>query len=239
MDRGNGNDKYDKEKIDRWNKIHIGIGSREEVRKQYDGWLELNNRIQKIVQGCKTPIIDLGCGSGNNTLHLTENGKQVIACDFSPIALEKIRTNIPEATTREFNMEQGLPFSKDSTELVVADLSLHYFSNEKTSFILDEIRRMLAPGGHLVFRVNSVNDKNFGAGQGIEIEPNFYEVRETTKRFFDEPSLRHFLPEDKWDFIHLKEEEMPEENIRTLWQDGKTVGSAKRKTLWTCAVRKK
>ena len=54
---------------DRWNEIH---SSYERDKIKYDDWLEL---FQRAIENCKTPIIDLGCGSGNDTLYLIEKGK--------------------------------------------------------------------------------------------------------------------------------------------------------------------
>lgn len=134
-------------------------------------WLEMfNEEIDK----CKTPIIDLGCGSGNDSLYLINRGKTVIACDYSKNAIEKIKKNIPEIKrTENFDMREGLPFEDDYTDLIIADLSLHYFSEKVTFDILGEIRRVLKPEGLLLFRVNSTKDTNYVPSERIEVEYNF------------------------------------------------------------------
>ena len=236
-------DRYDRtiseeEKINRWNTIHSKIGNRENVRSQYDGWLEKHEPIQQVIHSCKTPIIEFGCGSGQNTLHLAEYGKKVVACDFSDIAIEKIKKNIPESATLKFNMKDGFPFSNNLTEVEIADLCFHYFDSYDTSFIIGEAHRILKPGGHLIIRVNSTRDTNFGSGQGKKLEENFYETRGTTKRFFDKNSLKHFFPETDWESIIMQEELMGEENIRTLWNEAKK-SDDKKKILWTCLFKKR
>ncbi len=60
---------------ERWNNIHKTY-DREKIK--YDDWLQLFDRA---IINCKTPVIDLGCGSGNDTLYLIEKGKTVIPCD--------------------------------------------------------------------------------------------------------------------------------------------------------------
>ena len=82
------NDLSETDKELRWDKIHSRGGTRDDIRNQYDGWLEQDNRIIDLLERCNSPILDLGCGIGIDTLHLVENGHQVVACDFSKEALE-------------------------------------------------------------------------------------------------------------------------------------------------------
>lgn len=56
--------------------------------------------------------------------------------------------------------------------LIIAVLSLHYFNNETTIHIMKEIKRILKDGGVLLARVASVNDFNFGTGQGEKQDNN-------------------------------------------------------------------
>ncbi len=175
---------------------------RNEIKQ--DDWLEMfNEEIDK----CKTPIIDLGCGSGNDSLYLINRGKTVIACDYSKNAIEKIKKNIPEIKrTENFDMREGLPFEDDYTDLIIADLSLHYFSKKVTFDILGEIRRVLKPEGLLLFRVNSTKDTNYVPSERIEVEHNFYETSVGYKRFFDEEDINRFF--EMWDKVYINEETM-------------------------------
>ena len=108
---------------ERWNSIHAYY---ERDKIVYDDWLELFN---KTIDNCATPIIDLGCGSGNDTLYLIERGKKVIPCDYSQNAIQNIQRNFPEVErTACFDMTKGLPFEDNFTDLLISDLSLHYFT---------------------------------------------------------------------------------------------------------------
>ena len=170
-----------------------------------DDWLD---RFEDIIDRSSLPILDLGCGGGNNTLYLVDKGKPVVACDQSETAVAMIQKNFPEIKeTKRFNMLDGLPLSDNSFEVVIADLCLHYFTEKDTLRIISEIERILVPKGHLLMRVNSVNDVNHGAGQGVEIEPHLYEMETgTLKRYFDEADIRRFF--NDYDIEYLKEETM-------------------------------
>ena len=225
----------DKEK--RWDSIHSRGGTRTEIRNQYDGWLEQDERIKDALNKCSTPILDLGCGIGIDTLHLVESGHRVIACDFSNTALEKVKENIPEARTIQFNMKNGIPFEKELFDVIIANKSIHYFTEKETEQLISELYRVIKPNGVFVFVVNSVNDSNFGAGQGIELEKDFYEVRETTKRFFSQESLEKFFDKEHWEFICMNESVIEDDRIKAVQlQD---TGKPNRKVTWTCMVKRK
>lgn len=112
------------------------------------------------------PILDLGCGTGNDSLYLTSHNKKVIACDYSSVALEDVKKFIPNASTLQIDFAKGLPFNDNSFDIIVADLSLHYFDSNTTIKIMKEVKRVLTAHGILLARVNSINDINYGAGLG-------------------------------------------------------------------------
>lgn len=166
-----------------------------------DNWLD---DFSNVINNCSTPILDLGCGSGNDTLYLIDKGKKVISCDYSINAINNIKKNFPEVyDTKCFNMLDGLPFDDNSFDIVIADLSLHYFREEDTFKIINEIKRVLTDKGSLIFRVNSINDVNHGAGEGIEIEHHLYETSDKRlKRFFDEKDIKYFFKDFDIEFLN-------------------------------------
>ena len=195
-----------------WNKQH-SCYTRDEI--QIDNWLQ---QFDTVIRACTTPVIDLGCGSGNDTTYLIEQGKAVIACDFAPNAIANVRRNFPELLDAKcFDMTEGLPFPDDFTELIIADLSLHYFTASVTVAVLRDLKRVLKPDDTLLLRVNSVKDVNHGAGQGAELEPHLYQTADgRLKRFFDEADIRHFFVQ--WHIEHCKEEEMTRYALpKVLW----------------------
>lgn len=196
-----------------WNDLHSNY-KRENIK--YDDWLD---SFANIIDDCKTPIIDLGCGSGNDTLYLIEKGKKVIPCDYSQNAINNIKKNFPEADRTEcFDMTKGLPFDDNFTDIIISDLSMHYFTEEKTFGLLDEMKRVLKPGGILLFRVNSIRDFNHGAGKGTEIEKHLYETADGRyKRFFDEEDFKKFFLD--WEEVYLREETMGRYDLeKVLWK---------------------
>lgn len=187
-----------------WNAMHNRLDySKDTIR--LDDWLE---RFDSIIDECTSPVLDLGCGGGNDTFYLLKKGKQVISCDFSEESIRRIRVNFPEVLTALcFDMLEGMPFGNHSFEVIIADLCLHYFRKKDTIRLIEELKRILKPGGHLILRVNSINDTNHGAGEGVEVEPHLFMTRDGyTKRFFDEEDIAFFFRD--FETIYVKEESM-------------------------------
>ena len=111
-----------------------------------------------------------------------------------------------------------LPFEDNLTDIIISDLSLHYFTEQKTFEILDEIKRVLSPNGLLFFRVNSINDVNYGAREGKEIESHLYETGDGRyKRFFDEKDIATFFA--NWEKLYIHEEKLGRYGAeKVLWR---------------------
>jgi SAM-dependent methyltransferase len=65
-----------------WDEDH----SKSDSRLVYDNWLDKYEKL--LSKSNDVPIIDLGCGQGNNTLYLFERNYKVISCDISSEALK-------------------------------------------------------------------------------------------------------------------------------------------------------
>ena len=163
---------------DFWNKSYETYSTDGEV---YSSWLD---KYAQVIASCKTKVLDLGCGIGYDSFYLIQRGLDVIACDFSEVALKRLKEKVPKAEIMLLDISEKLPFDDNSFDLILADLSLHYFDTKTTKKIMCEIKRVLTPKGCLLARVNSIDDVNHGAGDGEKIEENFYFVKGYNKRFF-------------------------------------------------------
>jgi len=152
----------------------------------YDGWLD------KYLVGKVSPstnIIELRCGWGDDTSFLHKLGCNLISCDGSIEAVKFINKYLPQVETRQFDLISSFPFDNEAADYIVADLCLHYFDNEEMNAILHEVHRVLKGDGTLYVRINSINDINYGAGQGVLISEGLYLSEKGKKRFFDKNSV--------------------------------------------------
>ena len=148
-------------------------------------------------------VLELGCGPGWDTLELLSAGCRVIAADISEEQLAECAKIASCASIIQMDLGRPFPFADHGMLVILASLSLHYFSWGVTLQISSEIKRCIHNGGILIARFNSVNDRNYGSSSTLEIEPNFYRMETGTKRFFDEESVQRFL--QGWDIQYLEE----------------------------------
>jgi SAM-dependent methyltransferase len=115
----------------------------------------------------------------------------VTALDGSAVALDRLAAALPGPKYMLHRLPAPLPLPDASFDAVVAGLSLHYFRWSDTLTIIQEVHRVLRPGGLLVAAVNATGDVNYGHGQGVEIEPGLYDIDGHLKRFYSEADCRN------------------------------------------------
>lgn len=191
-----------------WDNIHLKYNS------TYDGWL--NKYINLINKN--DVIIELGCGRAYCSNYLLKNNfKNITACDFSSKALDIVNKENPNLKTMLFDMSLGLPFKDSSTNIIIADLCLHYFDYVTTNYIIDEIYRVLKPNGYLIARVNSANDKLHIPIGAKELEKNLFYDGQIYKKFFDKTDLNTLFK--KFKICYMQEENMSRyEKTKILWE---------------------
>lgn len=167
-----------------------------------DPWLDRWLALIKARAG-ERPVLELGCGYGDDTASLAKTGLRVIGFDTSRASVASTKIRVPSARIERRDVRD--PFPDDATDLgvVLASLSLHYFAWEETVSIVDRVRLALRLGGVLLCRLNSTEDGNFGANGCEEIEANYFLVNGQPKRFFDESAVRRLFA-DGWNTIALE-----------------------------------
>ena len=157
----------------------------------YDLWLD--DYKKDLDKYKNTKFLDLGCGIGADTLYLIERGYKVISVDYSKEAINNINMNIKGGEGKVLDMNEKFTFEDNSFYIIVADICLHYFNEEKTKHIMREIKRILNKNGILLARVSTINDKYFGAGSGYELEKRYYDLGSWAQRYFNEEDLNKFF----------------------------------------------
>jgi len=94
----------------------------------------------------ETRVLDLCCGSGQSTQVLVQRSRHVTGLDASPLSLQRARQQVPQADYVEAFAEQ-MPLADDQFDLVHTCAALHEMAPEQLRQILQEVYRVLKPGG--------------------------------------------------------------------------------------------
>ena len=157
----------------------------------YDLWLD--NYLPLLKEYKQEEILDLGCGGGCDSLYLTERGYKVLACDISKEALSNTKKYIPGIKTKQMNLIEDFSFEDETYTLIIADLSIHYFSDQETIHIMEEIKRILKQNGILLARVHSTKNLNKETSLLEEVDKNLYRRGEELRRYFDKKDVEKYF----------------------------------------------
>ena len=168
-------------KDDEYWKAHINKELEEDI------WI---NEYKEYIDG-KGLCLDLGCGIGQYTKAFMEYGYDVISSDISNIALDKVKefnNNIVKVDMREV-----LPFEDNKFNIVFANLSIHYFNDEDTKRLMEEVKRILKKGGLFIGSVNGIEGLKNIKDDAKELDYHYYYYKDKYIRLFDLDDLKKYL----------------------------------------------
>lgn len=114
-------------------------------------------------------ILELGCGVGRDALYFGSKGHTVLATDSSNVVVDQNNDlyDYHNVQFKVLDMQQQLPYESEF-DVVYANLSLHYYSHEKTREIVEDIAKTLKPGGILAFACKSKDEMRTKDAQEVE-----------------------------------------------------------------------
>jgi malonyl-CoA O-methyltransferase len=162
------------------------------VQAAYDNWSttydadqNLTRDLDQIVtketlmrKRCKS-IVEIGCGTGKNTLFLSQIAQTVYAVDFSAAMIEKAKekVNSVNVTFITADITNQWICSNESIDLITCNLVLEHIKD--LSKIFSEASRVLVPGGYFFicelhpFRQYRGTQANFQRNQEVIEIPAF------------------------------------------------------------------
>lgn len=120
--------------------------------------------------GCRR-VLDLGCGTGYDSLALARRGFEVAGIDYAEVAIdEAIRLADAEGLSIDFrqgDIGMSLPYADGAFDAVISNLVLHSFDDVVLARIVAEVDRCLRPGGLFLFHANAMEDLE----QRLSVQP--------------------------------------------------------------------
>lgn len=133
------------------------------IQKSYDDWSEsydtdenlTRDLDQKVIRKALAnllfkAILEIGCGTGKNTVFLAHIGEVVHAVDFSEGMIEKAKEKVKAENVRFSMMDitEKWNFDDQSFDLIVCNLVLEHI--EHLSFVFSEASRSLQEEGRFL-----------------------------------------------------------------------------------------
>jgi ubiquinone/menaquinone biosynthesis C-methylase UbiE len=148
----------------------------DDVARAYDSWShvydsdgnplvalddEVTPRLYSAIRGC---ALDVGCGTGRHSAHLSRAGLDVTGIDASLGMLAKARAHVPSAKFREHSDLLALPFGAGQFDVVTCALVLEHV--EDLMGPIKEMARVTKRGGLVIVsdihaRMREMTQANF------------------------------------------------------------------------------
>ncbi|MDA3886693.1 MAG: methyltransferase domain-containing protein [Candidatus Delongbacteria bacterium] len=166
---------------------------------------EVLNTVVEAVELFKTKdykrILDLGCGTGRNTVYLADNGYNVLAADISEKGLEITKQevnkhNLSDKVNYDIQDMFDLALPDDNFDAVLCVWSQGHGFKEQIQKSINDVHRVIKSGGMTVMDFVTIDDKTYGVGQeiakntfiggrpGEEDIPHWYATEEDLKEMF-------------------------------------------------------
>lgn len=113
------------------------------------GWM--GERRSRLLSGARGEVLEIGGGTGANLPHY-HDAQRIVVTEPDRFMREKLWPKLPQANVPVEVSDAGaqsLPFADDSFDAVVSTLVLCTVPDQRAA--LAEIRRVLRPGGRLLF----------------------------------------------------------------------------------------
>ncbi|GEA50751.1 SAM-dependent methyltransferase [Vibrio inusitatus NBRC 102082] len=124
----------------------------------YNALLERPSILALIDVQPNQKVLDLGCGSGEHAKEIQAKGGIVTCVDLSEEMVELTQANAKPFHAYVQDLSMGLPCEEEGVyDWVIAPLVIHYL--EDLTALFKEVKRVLKPGGQLLFSTHHpIND---------------------------------------------------------------------------------
>lgn len=146
--------------------------------------------LQRFEAAKVRDLLELGSGQGRDTLFFLEAGLRVTALDYASDALEQIASKARAAGTVEAltllpaDVRRPLPPEDASFDACYSHMLFNMaLTTSQLEALVAEVKRVVHPGGLVVYTVRNTSDSHFGVG--IDHGDGTFETGGFIVHFFD------------------------------------------------------
>jgi SAM-dependent methyltransferase len=119
--------------------------------------------VQEVATMAAGRALDLACGEGRNAIWLAEQGWQVAASDYSPVAIEKAKARCAELKL-DVDLKVADAAAEASGEFDLVALFYLHLPRDENRAVLANACTALAPGGTLLYVGHDARNIEEGIG---------------------------------------------------------------------------
>ncbi|HTL30288.1 MAG TPA: class I SAM-dependent methyltransferase [Tepidisphaeraceae bacterium] len=131
-------------------------------------------------------VLDFGCGCGRILRHWRKEAETVhfVGTDYNPVLVEWTRNAFPELEILRNETDLKLPFHNDEFDLIYAISVFTHLDEDRQQFWMNELRRVLRPGGTLLITVH-------GTSRRYQMKPEQWEAFQAGRMSINFPDATH------------------------------------------------
>jgi ubiquinone/menaquinone biosynthesis C-methylase UbiE len=150
-----------------WDKIYL-----EQGKVQVDLLDTVVEAVNYFEQAKCKNVLDLGCGTGRNTIYLASRGFKVSACDISKTGIELTKKQADDLGFIDINYEIedmfNMTYDDNCFDAVLCIWVQGHGTKREVQKGIDEIFRVLQKGGTVVTDFVTIEDSTYGIGKEID-----------------------------------------------------------------------
>jgi O-antigen/teichoic acid export membrane protein/SAM-dependent methyltransferase len=156
------------------------LSSRASQQLRYEDYLAL----LRAITDSKSTVLDIGCSQGQFTAQIAPFVGAVEAFDVSELAIKRAQEqHAAKNIVYSVGSLPVLSFAKDSFDVVLALEVLYYLNTKERQKALEEIRRTLKKGGHLLISVNIGPEPYFSLESFQELIGSYFSIDTVQPRY--------------------------------------------------------
>jgi ubiquinone/menaquinone biosynthesis C-methylase UbiE len=150
-----------------WERIY-----REQDDLQYDVLPRIKRASRLFKKRDYEKILDLGCGTGKHSIFLAREGFEVYATDMSRTGIDIAKKKAKSLGLRNIHFKQHdmmrVPFERNFFDAAICIWTIYHGTLDSIQETINEIYRVLKPGGIVLTDFLTVKDRTYGLGREIE-----------------------------------------------------------------------